>query len=362
MPGAVGVSWRDQAPNGPKAGDPKAGGPAGRRDGPADVIELKPDKPSATADEIHRDLEFAIAKHGEWLQRWHRSMLCTEPAGQDIVSENAHFLCHFGAWFELHKENNLFDQPAFHAVVKVHVEMHGLARTLVEKTWDGGKITAYEHDVLMDCVNEFNDQARRLSKAFGKAHSDIDPLTGAQNRQQLLAELDIELNRYRHSGTPFCVAIADLDHFKEINDGHGHRVGDDVLRSSAIRFISVMRPYDSIYRYGGEEFLICLPNTDLISALAILERLRSELGGEPVEVVDGAALTMTASFGLAEVAGEMSVKRLIDHADKALYRAKGSGRNRVCYWDHEAGCERASGEAPSGRQELPASPLERKAL
>ena len=178
------------------------------------MTEFKPDKPSATADEIHRDLEFAIAKHGEWLQRWHKSVLCTEPTGQDIVSENAHFLCHFGAWFELHKENSLFDQPAFHAVSKVHAEMHGLARALVEKTWDGGKITAYEHDVLMDCVNEFNDQARRLSKAFGKAHSDIDPLTGAQNRQQLLAELDIELNRYRHSGTPFCVAIADLDHFK----------------------------------------------------------------------------------------------------------------------------------------------------
>lgn len=316
------------------------------------MIKLDPYISSASPEEIHRDLEHAIAKHAEWLQRWHRCVLCGEPPGQEIVSQNARYLCHFGAWYELHKESNLIDQPAFHNVAEVHAEMHELAQSMVVKAMDGGRITAFEHDVLTDCVNEFNGQARRLAKAFGKVMSDLDPLTGIPNRQQMLGELKLEMSRYTRSGTPFSVAIADLDHFKRINDGHGHHIGDDVLRASVNRFISGLRPYDTIYRYGGEEFLISLPNTDLRTALGILQRLRLSLCKEPLIVGNAASIGITASFGVAEVARETKLEDLIEQADKALYESKETGRNRVCFWHSDDQDVRADDQGNDNKQTI----------
>lgn len=294
-----------------------------------------PYKSSATPEEIHDDLDQAIAKHAEWLQDWHRCVLCAEAPGQKIISENARYLCHFGAWYEVHREGKLVDQPAFHALAKVHREMHDVARTLALKGWDGGVITAVEHDVLTDLVNEFNAKARHLSRAFGKAFSDMDPLTGIHNRQQMLGELEVEWNRFLRTGSACCVALADLDHFKKINDAHGHHTGDEVLRGSVSRFVSELRPYDTIFRYGGEEFLLCLPNTELHTALVVLDRLRVRLSEQPMEIGENELLKVTASFGLAEMDRDASLEELIERADKSLYKAKQQGRNRVCYWDHK---------------------------
>jgi diguanylate cyclase len=295
-----------------------------------------PFKPSATPEEIHEDLDQAIAKHAEWLQEWHRCVLCGEAPGQKIVSDNAQYLCHFGAWYELHREGKLVDQPAFHALAKSHREMHDVAKTLAVKAWDGGKILAVEHDILTDMVNEFNAKARHLSRAFGKAFSDMDPLTGIHNRQQMLSELEVEWTRFLRAGSRCCIALADLDHFKKINDVHGHHAGDEVLRGSVSRFVSELRPYDTIFRYGGEEFLLCLPNTELDTALMVLDRLRVRLSDQPLEIGESETISVTASFGLAEMDRDATLEELIERADKSLYKAKKEGRNRVCFWDHKA--------------------------
>lgn len=294
-----------------------------------------PYKSSATPEEIHDDLDQAIAKHAQWLQDWHRCVLCSEAPGQKIVSENAQYLCNFGAWYEVHREGRLVDQPAFHALARVHREMHDVARALAIKKWDGGEIAVFEHDFLTDLVNDFNAKARHLSRAFGKAFSDIDPLTGIHNRQQMLGELEVEWTRFLRTGSPCCIALADLDHFKKINDVHGHHAGDEVLRASVSRFVSELRPYDTIFRYGGEEFLLCLPNTELESALAVLDRLRVGLSDHPLEIGDNELIKVTASFGLAEMDRDSTLEELIERADKSLYKAKNEGRDRVCYWDHK---------------------------
>lgn len=156
-----------------------------------------------------------------------------------------------------------------------------------------------------------------------------DALTGLWNRVMLHEQLGMELKRAVRSGEPVAVVLADLDHFKQINDRHGHAAGDAVLREASARMRSVLRDHDGISRYGGEEFLVLLPRTGMEAALAVAERIRAAVAAEPVTVGDQ-SLPVTLSLGLATTSDHPAeVEPLIAAADAALYRAKAAGRNRV---------------------------------
>jgi diguanylate cyclase (GGDEF)-like protein len=156
-----------------------------------------------------------------------------------------------------------------------------------------------------------------------------DSLTGLWNRRMILDQLGSELSRARREGKPLAVAIADLDHFKRVNDSFGHSTGDAVLREAAKRMRSAVRDCDFIGRYGGEEFLLVLPGCDGTSGRLVAERVRSRVAAEPVQT-DEAPIPTTVSLGLAfSAAAEAKPDALIDAADDALYRAKAEGRNRV---------------------------------
>jgi diguanylate cyclase (GGDEF)-like protein len=130
--------------------------------------------------------------------------------------------------------------------------------------------------------------------------------------------------------------MADLDHFKQINDGFGHPAGDAVLREVARRMTSVLRASDAMGRYGGEEFLAVLSGTDGAGALRVAERLRQTISGEPIRV-GTVELDVTCSFGVAvSRSGHTTVEALVAAADAALYRAKRAGRNRVELADDDA--------------------------
>jgi len=168
-----------------------------------------------------------------------------------------------------------------------------------------------------------------------------DPLTGLWNHEEILCSLQRELARARRSGEPLGVIMADLDHFKQVNDGFGHQAGDAVLHAVAARMLEHLRPYDAAGRYGGEEFLLVLPGCDLRNAEALAERLRLSICGSPVETSEG-VIPVTLSLGVAALAGEEpDAAALIRAADRALYRAKEKGRNRV-----EAGGGAATHLAP----------------
>jgi two-component system, cell cycle response regulator len=156
-----------------------------------------------------------------------------------------------------------------------------------------------------------------------------DPLTGLWNRYALLDALEREHGRAGREGTPLAVIMVDLDHFKEVNDTYGHLAGDATLRETAGRMQAVVRSYDLVGRYGGEEFLIVLPGTSGPNAAQLAERLRAALAQEPV----GARfrIAVTASFGVAATGQgpDDDPQTLIRLADEALYRAKEKGRNRV---------------------------------
>ena len=294
------------------------------------LVPKEPSFESTSTSEILDAIDAAVAEHMDWLQTWHRALFCREAMPQDVLSPNAQFLCCFGAWFDRRRDTGgLVDQPAFHELEVTHHRMHHQARYLAGIVERGDQVPPREYDALIEAVNEFNAQARRIAAAFRRLLSDLDPLTGAHNRQAMLDELEREHARAERNGMPLCVALADLDHFKRVNDTLGHAAGDRVLHVAAGRLLANVRPYDTVFRYGGEEFLLCLPNADIATATAICERLRAGLAETPVELEDGRWVPVTASFGIARLDAGSSVKEAIVTADRALYAAKDAGRDRV---------------------------------
>ncbi len=164
----------------------------------------------------------------------------------------------------------------------------------------------------------------------------IDVLTGWHNRRYLQTRLGEELARAQREAAPLTCLMIDVDHFKAVNDRHGHLVGDEVLREIAHRIEFEVRASDVSARFGGEEFVILLPSTQLADAQMLAERVRKTVAVEPIQTGAGDALDVTVSIGLAEyrpVDGDDDIKvvgeRLLAQADVALYEAKAAGRNTV---------------------------------
>jgi two-component system, cell cycle response regulator len=157
-----------------------------------------------------------------------------------------------------------------------------------------------------------------------------DALTGVWNRRAIVEMLGTELVRSSRDALPVAVVMADLDHFKHINDTYGHVVGDTVLRQAVCRMRTLLRPYDAIGRYGGEEFLVVLPRCTAEDACRLAERLRLGISQDPM-TIPGGTIEVTGSMGVAtgDTAGVLDAMALIQAADTALYRAKAGGRNRV---------------------------------
>ncbi|QSX35603.1 GGDEF domain-containing protein [Shewanella sedimentimangrovi] len=156
-----------------------------------------------------------------------------------------------------------------------------------------------------------------------------DPLTGLFNRRALFERLQTEVlraDRYLRSVT---VLLLDLDRFKRVNDQYGHLVGDKVLQSFAVAAQKAVRNVDLVGRYGGEEFLVILPETDAKHALDVAERIRESCEALLVTTDDGEEVRFTTSIGLAQWQGPEDLAELVERADNALYRAKTAGRNRV---------------------------------
>lgn len=157
-----------------------------------------------------------------------------------------------------------------------------------------------------------------------------DPLTGLWNHEEILRILGLELVRAEREGWSVGVIMADLDHFKRINDIYGHLAGDAALRAVAKTMLSLLRPYDAIGRYGGDEFLVVLPGCDSQHATGLAERLVAGIGSHPVDTTEG-MIEASLSLGVAISGKETGTeaKDLVRAADRALYRAKEKGRGRV---------------------------------
>lgn len=211
--------------------------------------------------------------------------------------------------------------------------------------WQEGRLlVAAEYDVeglevLGATVMQLNDELAQTQRQLLRANRELkrneatiqelmhtDSLTGIGNRRRLDEALAAEVERSRRYQHPLCLLIADLDHFKDVNDRHGHLVGDQILKQFALLLRGHCRQTDLAARFGGEEFVILLPATSLESAAACAERIRRQLDAQPLVKAVG---RITASFGVAMLAGGETGEDLLRRADQALYRSKKEGRNRV---------------------------------
>ncbi|MCL5041895.1 MAG: GGDEF domain-containing protein [Gammaproteobacteria bacterium] len=156
-----------------------------------------------------------------------------------------------------------------------------------------------------------------------------DPLTGLSNRRQYEMLFKRERERCARQGGAMVVGIADLDHFKQINDTHGHDLGDQALKHVAQIFLDSLRQSDVVGRFGGEEFILLLPDTQITQAQAVVERLREQLANTPL-VAGSLKIPVTATFAITQVrVDDDSIEDIIRRADKSLYQGKKAGRNRV---------------------------------
>jgi len=155
-----------------------------------------------------------------------------------------------------------------------------------------------------------------------------DSLTGLWNHKSIFEILDRELLRAERDGQPVGLIMADVDHFKAINDSRGHAAGDVVLRIIASSISAVVRPYDSVGRYGGEEFLIVAPGCGLAETWELAERVRSHVAACSI-VIAGSRVQASMSLGIANGGSAADSENLLRAADEALYLAKSAGRNRV---------------------------------
>jgi diguanylate cyclase (GGDEF)-like protein len=225
-------------------------------------------------------------------------------------------------------------------------EYMGRSRTLRGRIWrvDGRLRVIAEfdieelerlHDIVLGLNYDYASAQRELAQTNFKlqqreaqilATSLTDPLTGIGNRRRLEQALEQEFARAERSGRTLSAFMADLDHFKSVNDSYGHEIGDKVLAAFGQLLRRRIRAGDTAARFGGEEFVVLMPETDLANAVLIAERVREALAGCLIAPLPG---PVTASFGVAELAAGEPARSLLSRADKALYEAKHTGRNRV---------------------------------
>ncbi len=278
-------------------------------------------------------LDQAIYNHEQWSKGLDRTLICKSHCDQRDVSPQSHRQCQFGQWYYTYASNKLQQLPAFVAIEAEHSHMHQLAAQLLMATAAGKVISPYEYDNFAQSLERLRLQLHTLKRELNEQLYNRDPLTGANTRIGLLTELREQHELVKRKVQPCCLVMMDMDYFKAINDGHGHPAGDQVLGETAALLMEHLRAYDKVFRYGGEEFLICLPSMDVPISMDVVERLRKALEQKAFTLPDGATIQATASFGMAELDSNLPVEATLDRADKALYSAKGAGRNCVRAWD-----------------------------
>ena len=183
------------------------------------------------------------------------------------------------------------------------------------------------HDAQVQTLEEILERSKIQQKKL-RVEASTDSLTGLANHETIMADLNHALGEIDQSNQPVVAIMADLDNFKTVNDTHGHLVGDKVLIEVARRLRAALRDFDSIGRYGGEEFLLLLNRTSMKTARKVAERIRKHVAAGPINL-HGLEVQATISLGLATGRAGESAETIVDHADKALYAAKEAGRNCV---------------------------------
>lgn len=281
-------------------------------------------------EKINSRLDQALYNHQQWFNAFIRTLICKLPPDQRDLSPDAHKECRFGQWCMSETVKDLAEHQGFKSLKDAHQRMHQLAKALLETINAGTNVSPTEYDLFSNALDSLRLELATLKRELETFLNDRDPLTGAINRVNMLMLLreQQEISKREHQSS--YIAMIDLDNFKKINELHGHPVGDTVLSETAHYLVQHSRPTDKMFRYGGEEFLICLINIESNNAFVLTESIRKGLADTDLNT--DPKIRMTASFGLTLLDPYSPVEQSIERADNALLAAKSAGKNCTKLW------------------------------
>ncbi len=291
-----------------------------------------------TRDELQgmlAQLEEAFHNHKEWHSALTRILICKLPGDKHDTSPKAHRECRFGQWYYGGVPDKLRCMPGFIAMGEAHLRMHKLAAELLIAAGADRHMTSLEFDAFVNALQRLQLEIVALQRELEDALHNHDSLTGAINRFGILPTLREQQELVKRRAQVCCIVMVDLNNLKAINERHGHLAGDLALAGTAHYLIDSVRPYDKLFRYGGDEFLLCLQHTALESAVDMMKRLGEGLAATSIEIGGNQLISLSASFGVALLEADIPVESSIDRADKAMYAAKAAKGDGVQMWSPE---------------------------
>lgn len=287
-------------------------------------------------DEIRKAitiLDQELFNHNQWMDTLQMTLVCRLRPDDRDLAEDAHRHCRFGQWYYSEGGEYFHSNQNFVELEAAHKAMHERAASLLGLSMQHEDISVAEYEQFLHEQRRMRLQMETLKHELEDEAFNMDALTGAFSRSGMLTRLREQQSLVKRGLESCVIVMMDIDHFKLVNDNCGHTAGDRVLAAFAKHVMSNTRPFDRLFRYGGEEFLLCAPHTDIKTAHDMIERIRSDLAQLAIENNGDAPLHITASFGLAQLDPDLPVVDSIDRADSATYAAKRAGRNRTMIWD-----------------------------
>lgn len=274
-------------------------------------------------------LDAAIDAHMNWTRSILRCAILHIRPDDDVMREDAHLLCRFGRWFSAeHEAFTALNPGATLKIEQEHRAMHDAIRRICESVEAGMRgnpevLDAFESSqhALLHLLAELKTQALTTAARH-------DPLTGLPMRYGIEQEFDLCRRDALRRGENLYAAMIDIDHFKRVNDTHGHPVGDVVLKQFARTVKATVRDNEPLYRFGGEEFLLLLRAADVDAARKALERILDAVRSTPA-MVGALRLAITATIGATPVLPDTDLAASVEAADALLYQGKREGRDRL---------------------------------
>ena len=234
-----------------------------------------------TPAELHvliSNVDQAVYNHDRWYDALIATLMCHLPYDEHDVHEESFRRCRFGQWLYSEGQRLLNDHASYAAIESVHRRMHQLAARLLLAAAEGTPIGVQDYELFTSAVKSLRLEATTLKRELEDLISHVDPLTGVNTRTLLLTVLRELHALVKRNIMPCSVVMMDLDHFKTINDTYGHQAGDRVLIDCARYVMRHLRPYDKVFRYGGEEFVLTLQSASPEVALSTVGHLAGGAG------------------------------------------------------------------------------------
>lgn len=291
------------------------------------------DTDESTLQTTLKHLKQAMPNHELWHKEITRTIIGRLPCDHRDVANDAHHHCSFGVWYYQELPTHLRNHPSFTPIRIAHRHIHQFATKLLYKLATEETLQMSDYDNFIANLERFRLELKILEREVEGLLYHYDPLTGTGTRTIMLAEMDKLTELARQHIQTCCIVSMNLDHLKQISKVHGHDIANQAV-AAAIHFIKEqLRPFDAVFCYNSEVFLISMPNTDLESAHRVIERVRGKLSASPLAYDNALPVFMTASFGLALLECNVSAEENIQRAYHAALVAQSAGGNTTQTWD-----------------------------